>query len=248
MTSTTTTKLICAECRHENEAERIYCHNCGERLDRSAVVSKKNIEDPKEAHRRLRKMLDGPSRTRQNFFVACKMLLAAAATAGLVQLVLPPDFPAAVKTTSPVQLDLELEQALMKQQELNYSQQDVNAYLGYRLAGKKKVLNEPLLDFSRAAVVLKEGACVIGWERSFFGYPLYGQSSFRVDSSRGKLVAVNTGGWIGRLPIHPAIMKYAGIIFADLWLALDRERKLLLKMGNVTLHDGSVTITPPTRS
>ena len=246
MTSTTTTKLICAECRHENEAERIYCHNCGERLDRSAVVSKKNIEDPKEAHRRLRKMLDGPSRTRQNFFVACKMLLAAAATAGLVQMILPPDFPAAVKTTTPIQLDLELEQALMKQQELNFSQQDVNAYLGYRLAGKKKILNEPLLDFSRAAIVFKENACVIGWERSFFGYPLYGQTSFRVDLNGGKLAATNTGGWVGRLPIHPAIMKYADIIFADLWSALDRERKLLSKMASVTFHDGSVTITPPT--
>ena len=248
MTSTTTTKLICAECRHENEAERIYCHNCGERLDRSAVVSKKNIEDPKEAHRRLRKMLDGPSRTRQNFFVGCKMLLAAAATAGLVQMVLPPDFPAAVKTTTPIQLDLELEQALMKQQELNFSQQDVNAYLGYRLAGKKKILNEPLLDFSRAAIVFKENACVIGWERSFFGYPLYGQTSFRVDLNGGKLAATNTGGWVGRLPIHPTIMKYADIIFADLWSALDRERKLLSKMGSVTLHDGSVTITPPAHS
>ena len=248
MTTDTTTKLICAECRHENEAERIYCHNCGERLDRSAIVSKKKIEDPKEAHRRLRKMLDGPSRTRQNFFVACKMLLGAAATAGLLQMVLPPDFPAAVKTTSPVQFDLELEQASMKQQELNFSQQDVNAYLGYRLAAKKKVLNKPLLDFSRAAVVFKEGACVIGWERSFFGYPLYGQTSFRVNLNGGKLAAANTGGWIGRLPIHPAIMKYANIIFADLWSALDRERKLLSKMGSVAFHEGSVTISPPTRS
>jgi hypothetical protein len=55
--------------------------------------------------------------------------------------------------------------------------------------------------------------------------------------------AVNIGGWIGRLPIHPAIMTYADVIFADVWSALDRERRLLSKMGSVTFHDGSVTIT-----
>ena len=246
MSSATTTKLICTECRHENEHERIYCHNCGERLDRSAAAAHQKVEDPTETHRRLQKMMQGPSRTRHNFFVACKLLLAAAATAGLVQMLLPPDFPSAVKVSSPVQLDLELENATRKPLELNPSQQDVNAYLTYRLAGKKKALNKPFLDFGRAAVVFKEGAFVIGWERLFFGYSIYSQSSFRVDSNSGKISAINTGGWIGRLPIHPAIMRYADVISADLWSALDRERKLLSKMGSVTVHDGSVTITSPT--
>ena len=246
MTTTTTTKLICAECRHENEPQRIYCHNCGERLDRSAVVAQRKVDDASETHRRLQKMMKGPSRTRQNFFVASKLMLAAAATAGLVQMVLPPEFPPSLKVLAPVQMDLELENAILKSAVLNYSQQDVNAYLTYRLAGKKKALNNPVLDFERAAVVFKEGTCVIGWERSFFGYPLYSRSSYRVDMNSGKISAVNNGGWIGRLPIHPAMMKFADIIFADLWSALDRERKLLTKMGSVAFHDGSVTITPPT--
>src|SRR5690242_15084185 len=140
MTTDTVPKIICAECRHENEAERIYCHNCGERLDRSSVVATKKVEDPTETHRRLRKMLQGPSRTRQNFFVASKLLLAAAATAGLVQMVLPPEFPAAVKVSAPIQIDLELENATQKPAVLNFSQQDINAYLSYRLGGRKKAL------------------------------------------------------------------------------------------------------------
>jgi hypothetical protein len=244
--TTTTTKLICAECRHENEAERLYCHNCGERLDRSSVVAKKKIEDPTETHRRLRKMMEGPSRTRQNFFVACKLLLAAAATAGVVEMLSPPpEFPQAVKVTSPVQIDLELETATLKPVVLNYSQQDINAYLTYRLAGKKKVLDKPFLNFERAAVIFKEGACTVGWERSFFGYSIYSRTCYRVELNAGKLSAVNIGGWIGRLSIHPAMMKYADIIFADLGSAFDRERKLLAKMGSVAFHDGSVAITSP---
>jgi len=242
------TKIICAECRHENEAERIYCHNCGERLDRSAVVAKTKTEDPAETHRRLRKMLSGPSRTRQNFFTASKLLLAAAVTAGLVQMVLPPEFPEPVKTVAMVQIDLQLESAVQRSTELNYSQQDINAYLAYRLTSKKKVLNKPFLDFGRAAVVFKEGYCVMGWERLFFGYPLYSQTAFRVDSKGAKMTVVKTGGWIGRMPIHPALMKYADIIYGDVWSALDHERKLLSKMGSVTFQDGSVTITPPSHN
>jgi hypothetical protein len=241
---TTTTKLICAECRRENEAERIYCHNCGERLDRSSVLATKKVEDPTETHRRLRKMLEGPSRTRQNFFVACKLMLSAALTAGVLQMFLPPEFPAAVKVSTPIQIDLELENALRNAAVLNFSQQDINAYLSYRLAGRKKALNKPFLNFEHAAVVFKEGTCVIGWERSFFGYSIYSRAAYHTDLSSGKVAAVNDGGWIGRLPIHPAIMKYADIIFADLWSALDRERKLLAKMGNVAFHEGSVVITP----
>ena len=61
------------------------------------------------------------------------------------------------------------------------------------------------------------------------------------------MTATVLGGWIGRLPVHPAIMKYGDIIFADLWSALDRERKLVTKMAGVSFHDGGVTITPPTR-
>lgn len=243
MTSETTTKLICAECRHENEAERIYCHNCGGRLDRSAVVAKKKVDEAAEARRHLQQMLQGPSRTRHNFVLGCKLLLAAAGTAGLLQMFLPPEFPAPVKTTAPVQLDLELESASYKPVVLTFSQQDVNAYLTSRLSTKKKALNKPLLNFERAAIVFKEGHCIFGWERSVFGYPVYALSSYHVDLNKGKITAVNDAGWIGRLPIHPALMKYADVIFADLWKALDRERRLVSKMSSVVVHDGSATIS-----
>lgn len=248
MTSgTTTTKLICAECRHENEAERIFCHNCGERLDRSPVVAQTKSEDPREAHRRLQKMLQGPSRTRRNFFLASKLVLGAAATAGLLQMILPPDFPPAVKTSLPVQLDLELEKASSHPAVLELSQQDVNAYLTSRLASKKKALTKPFLDWDRAAVVFKDGFCVIGWERSIFGYPVYSQAAYRIDINAGKIVARNNGGWIGRLPIHPSLMPYTNVIFSDVWSALDRERRLVSKMKSVEFHDGTVTFTsgPP---
>ena len=38
MTSKQMIKLVCPECQRQNEPERIYCHDCGARLDRSALA------------------------------------------------------------------------------------------------------------------------------------------------------------------------------------------------------------------
>jgi hypothetical protein len=245
-TTTTMTKLVCGECRHENEAERIYCHNCGERLDRSAAAAQKPMVDPTETHRRLQKMLEPPSRGRHNFFAVGKLVLAAVAAAALVEMALPPELPALTKIVSP-QIDLDLENAHLRPSPLEYSQDQINAYLAYRLISKKAALTYPFLTFVRATASFREGACTIGVERSLFGYSIFSRTSHRVDTSAGKIAATNVGGWIGRLPIHPAIMQFGDIIFADLWSALDRERKLIGKMEAVNFHDGSVTITAPTR-
>ena len=113
-TTTAMTKLVCAECRHENEAERTSCHNCGERLDRSAVSAQKKAQDPQEVHRRLQKMLGPPNMARCNFFTVSKLALAAAVVAALVEIALPPELPAPIKAVPP-QVDLDLENAAFYQ-------------------------------------------------------------------------------------------------------------------------------------
>jgi|SRR5581483_3934751 len=247
-TTTIAPKVICTECRHENEGERIYCHNCGERLDRSGVLAQQKMPDPGEERRRLQRMLSGPTKARRNFFAVSKVALAAAIAAVLVEMALPADVPAPTKTLAP-QIDLDLENAASyhKPGPLEYSQDQVNAYLGYRLTTKKKALNKPFLDFVRATASFRDGACTIGMERSLFGYSIFTRTSYHVETAAGKISATNVGGWIGRLPVHPVIMQFGGIIFADLWFALDREHKLVAKMAGVNFHDGGVTITPPTR-
>src|SRR5438128_1613675 len=214
-TTTAMTKLVCAECGHENEAERIYCHNCGERLDRSAVSAQKKAQDPQEVHRRLQKMLGPPNMARRHFFTVSKLALAAAVVAALVEISLPPELPAPTKVVPP-QIDLDLESAASYQKPapFEYSQEQVNAYLAYRLTSKKKALNKPFLTFVRATASFRDGACTIGMERSLFGYSIYTQSSYRVQPAAGKVAATNVGGWIGRFPIHPAVMRFGDIIFA----------------------------------
>ena len=241
-------KLVCPECRRENEPERIYCHDCGARLDRTALakIAPKG-EDAKETQRRLRTMLD-PQRAKMRhlFFKTSKMILGALAAAALIQMVLPPDLPARAKTGEfPPQINLDLENAIMNHQTapLQYTEAQVNAYLGSALKSKQAALSK-LLQFERAVVRFDETACRITAERSLFGYSVYTSTSSKVSVQNGTLSATNTGGSIGRLPIHPLIMKYGDAMFGDLWAALDREKKSVAKMGAIEFHPQAVVLVP----
>jgi hypothetical protein len=241
-------KLVCPECRRENEPERIYCHDCGARLDRSALakVAPKG-EDAKETQRRLRSMLD-PQRAKMRlmFFKVSKLLLGALAMAAVIVMVLPPlDVPARVKSDEfPPQITLDLENATTSRgaAPLRYTETQVNAYLGNALKSKQAALSK-LLTFERALVNFDDGVCRVTAERSLLGYSLFTATSSKVAIDNGKVVASNIGGSIGRMPIHPLIMNYGDVIFSDLWTALDREKKAVAKMGAIEFQPQTVVLT-----
>jgi hypothetical protein len=248
MTSTSTmTTVVCGECRHENEPERIYCHGCGSRLDRSAVkVRKENVQD---ARKRVKKLFDPQrARIRALFFKISKVVLGACLLAGLVQILLPPDVPAPSKSVmlaSQIRLDLEGATTRHQPPQLQYTDDQVNAFLTYALKTKQKSLDQPLLEFKRAVVAFQEGSCAFTTERSLFGYSLYTTGIYAPKIVDGKLVATSKGGHLGRLPIHPQLAQFMGVLFADVHAALDRELKLVSKMGTIELHDKAVVMTAP---
>jgi len=241
-------KLICPECRRENEPERIYCHDCGARLDRSSLakVAPKG-EDPKETQRRLRTMLD-PQRAkiRQMFFKVSKLVLGACALAALIQMLLPPDVPPREKSAEfPVQINLEIENATINHgvAPLRYTEAQANNYLANALKSKQAALSK-LLQFERAIVQFDESICRVTAERSLLGLSIFTTTSNKVTLQDGKFIATNNGGSIGRLPIHPALMKFGDLLFSDLWTALDREKKSVSKMGAIEFHPQTVVLVP----
>ena len=53
-----TTTLVCKQCNFENEPERVYCHNCGAKLDRSLLPPEATKrEDPVIVQERVRKLV-----------------------------------------------------------------------------------------------------------------------------------------------------------------------------------------------
>lgn len=244
MTSTMTA-VVCSECRHENEAERVYCHGCGARLDRSAITKQK--EDPEDAQKRVKKMFDPQrDRIRALFFKVSKVLLLACGAAALVQMALPPDVPAPTKTLiigSQIRLDLESAATRHQPSQLQYTDEQINDFLGYALKPKQKSLDQPLLDFNRAVVAFREGECDITAQRSLFGYSLYTTIYIAPTIDAGKVVATNKGGRIGRLPVHPQVAQFMTILFADVSKAMERELKLVSKLGTIQFHDKTVLLT-----
>ena len=241
-------KLICPECRHENEPEHIYCHECGARLDRSALAKPDVQKKVKDARKRIRSLDPQRAKLRLTFFKTSKIILGAFFAAGVLQMILPPDVPPPAKSlTLPPQIGLDLENAAMdhRQHPITYTEADVNAYLENVTKRKQRSLKEWLLEFDRVIVGFDEGRCRITAQRSFFGYPLYTTTICGVEPREGKLVVSNHGGSIGRLPLHPGIMKFDDLLFGDLWTALRSEEKTVAKMAGLEFHPQSVVLTPP---
>jgi hypothetical protein len=233
-------KLICTECQRENEVERVYCHHCGARLDRTSAVPRK--EPVVDTRKRVKKMFDPQrARLRALFFKASKLVLGAALIGLLIDMALPPDMPAPKKTdVLASQVRMEMEDAISKHQppQVELTDDQVNAYLASALKTKKSALNKPMVDFTRAIVAFKEGVCTITLERAVAGtYPVYTTTAYSVSSNNGKIVARHQGGAIGRLQLHPALMQYIDVVFSDVWAALDHDRKLLARFAGIQFHD-----------
>jgi hypothetical protein len=241
-------KLVCPECHRQNEPERIYCHDCGARLDRSVLAKvAPKTEDAKETQRRLRLMLDpGRARMRLTFFRISKLVLGSCGLAVLIVMLQPPvHLPERVNNVELQQINLDLENASINHSAapLRYTEAQVNAYLVNVVRSKQAALSK-LLQFERALVSFEEGVCQITAERSLFGVSVFPAISYNVTLQNGTLTASNNGGSIGRMPIHPGIMKFGDILFTDLWTALDREKKSVSKMGAIEFHPQTVVLTP----
>src|SRR5205814_9711479 len=91
---------------------------------------------------------------------------------------------------------------------------------------KHPALDHPLLPFKRAVVAFGEGRCSITAERSVMDYwSFYTTCGFVPGLKDGQLTAKIQSGRIGRLPIHPKIARFMGVLFSDIGSALDQDLK-----------------------
>src|SRR5258706_7953722 len=112
--------LTCKECGYANEPERVYCHNCGAKLDRSVLPKEDQLrrESPEKARRRIMRMTNpGAGPVKQTLAALAKTLLYAILAAGLVlALRAPPDVPPAKGPLSTRMVSSELLDLMSSQQ------------------------------------------------------------------------------------------------------------------------------------
>ncbi len=242
------TKLICPDCRHENEAERVYCHHCGARLDRTGVIRERVDEEAsKEQTRRHLNKLFAPDRGRNKRIAQQfgKVLLGAFVLGAIIVMLLAPDLPPAPKSAGLAPLiNMDIVSALSRPQptSLSYSEEQVNSYMASAVRRKDGPAQEGFFPLRRIFVQFDEGQCWIHAQRQAFKISIFVGSEYRVNIQDGKIQATSSAGYIGRMPIHPALMKFADALMAKAWETLSRERTSVARMSDIQFHPQSVTL------
>jgi hypothetical protein len=241
------TKLICPECRHENELERIYCHNCGARLDRTGVIKQKTAaSEPDETQKRLQRLFD-PKRGRWKGAASrlTKTVGGALCLAAVIVMLLPPDFPPEVKNydfAPMINMDLVSASSSRRTAPLVYSEAQVNSYIAATLRRKDSPAHQGIFPLLRVLVEFREGICAIRIQRQFFGLPVYAANCYQVTIDGGKINAVTSSSHIGRMPVHPTLAKATNLLFQKVWDALSRERSSVAKTAAIEFHAQSVAL------
>lgn len=256
--------ITCQQCGYANEAERIYCHNCGTKLDRSLLPPQKTTSkgEAKKMQRRVRKMVS-PSR---GFFAGgfhsfISSVVWALVVAAAIQIVRPPsDIPAVLKADDAMNAagllqQLQSWQAGAEPKKIPIPDTVSNGYLQSWIRSKKvEGLYGSDIKFERAFVTSLAGAeskpgeqtapgvCRITCQYTIFNYPVYVSTFFGLSIKGGEIEARNLGGSVGNLPLHPMIVKYADVVFPKLWGALKREKKIMDGMEAIEVEKGRIVV------
>ena len=233
--------LTCSQCGFANEAERVYCHNCGAKLDRSLLpkAEEADKESIDKTRKRVKKMTNpGGSNVVRELKALANVLVWAALVALIVGFVRVPDGlpPAKSDDLSLRMIGSELAEAAesLQPRTLIITEAEANSYLRTSLKSKGSGWI-PGAKFERAFVKFERENVYAGLEQSLFGFPLHSGARYHIGVKDGKFFAESAGGNLGRIAIHPALMKYASAAFQPLWKALKRENDQVQGMQNVVV-------------
>ena len=240
--------LTCSQCNFVNEAERVYCHNCGAKLDRSLLPAPTETpgESMEKARKRVKKMTNpGGFNAAQEIKSFANTIVYAVLVAGIIGIVREPENVPPVKADDVISrmVSSELAEALESPQArvLQFTEAEINTPLRSSLKSKATGLL-PGVEFQRAYVRLDPGNIDIGLVQSIAGYPLYSTIRYEIGVKDGKFFATNHGGSFGRIAVHPAIMQYLGIAFGKLWTAFKREQGQMDMMQQVLVAKGRIAL------
>ena len=245
-----TQPLVCKQCGYANEGERVYCHNCGTKLDRSLLPSAAETEEPLEKKRKRIKKIVNPKR---GFFAGAGKtfvftMLSSLLAAVLLLIAMAPDgVPAAgsneIKPDGPTSM---LEDALAqpKAVPLQFKQDDINAFLASKVKGEGNGMLGDSLKLVRAFAVLDDDQIRVTADETLFGLHIYSTIYYKLAIANNKLEATVQGGSFGRLQIHPNLMKNLSSIFDKIWESseMKRDKRMLDECQTVDVHKGEVDI------
>ncbi len=240
--------LPCKQCGYINEPERVYCHNCGTKLDRSVLPKEDQVprESADKARNRIRRMANpGSNVVLREAKTLLQVLIYSILLAALIQIGRPPDaVPPVQDGVIARQIGTEIEDALAIPQprSVTLAEPDINAFMQKAVKEGDSSFLGGMIKFKRAYVVLTPGICHIGLVKSLWGWPLYFGTDYRLEIANGSLAATNVAGNLGRLEVHPLLMNWLDSAFQGLWTALHREREHLNQMQSIIIEKGKIVL------
>ena len=244
-------RLTCTSCQHENEIERVYCHNCGEKLDRSLLPAPTESESHDDRAKERKKIKGMMNPNRLNWLRTIKTfvlieLLAAAVAAGYLAIQAPGFVPAAGKDKFPELEVGDVWPGMMNAKPsvaVTFKEFDINYYLRKTLKGAEGPLGT---KFVRAFTHLEPGLVSLASERNAWGLPFYNSATFKPVLKDGKWSADMTKFAIGRLTIPPAFAKLVmldSFTLGAITQAFEKEIKNLSRVEKIEPRDGVITFT-----
>jgi len=243
--------LVCKQCGHVNEAERVYCHGCGSKLDREILVAqKKQGPTPQQRQRQLKKIMSpgGGGSVRNTLNTFAKMVLFGAVAAALIEAAQPPEWlkPAPKSEDAallPLDTHLEKLVASTTPQRVLFRESVVNTYLKREKFKKVPTWLTNYIPMRRVFINCEKDSARLTLQADIFGYPLYTSLSAQVKADKAAgLVATCTGGSIGRLPIPASVATHAAAALPFLLDSFQHEQQLLNKIGSIDLDKEQIIL------
>jgi hypothetical protein len=240
-------KLVCTACKHENEPERVYCHNCGEKLDRSLLPKAEDLTSGEEFSKKQKQVQKMMNRSRGRWVATARklillVLLSAFVAAGFLVCQAPQDAP-------PMQSDelssvdsRELWKMLINtpQAAVPFKESDLN----HTIRQSVKPGPGPLgTKFVRAFVTLRPGKIALNTQRDAWGLPIYTGATLKPVIVGGKWSPGIEGLSIGRLKIHPAARKLADFVLDPFAKAFEAQLKEIDRLQKIEPGEKVVTFS-----
>jgi hypothetical protein len=245
-----TPTLLCKQCNYANEPERVYCHQCGAKLDRAILPPEATKRvDPEEVRQRV-KTIVRPSRLPGRWTLinlGISVAVAAVLAALFLMVLAPANVPQLSEDETMNAPSIAEDTDAMIEggglHSVKYTEAQVNAFLKYSLKPKDQSLSLLSYRFEQAYVHFQEGRVQVTAVDSLFGYPFYFSTTQSVSIVKHQLVIVPSEGSVGRLRLPAKAMPAVQRIFSFLWSPLDADKKLTARLAAIAFHPGSVEMT-----
>ena len=239
--------LVCPKCGYDNPPGCIFCHSCGDKLDLSQVKAPTAAE---KSRRQIK--LDVGHAVR----VISKLSIFGVVVLGGVLICLTPSVVPVVPTSGELiasgakRIDLEKLVKYRQAGQVIVTEAELNTFLNRHLPAKPTGQGVEVIpvalraSFSTGTVKIEFlGTAHFG---TFFDKNFYLSYAGQPVVTGGQFMFQPTGGWLGKLPIHPKILSMTPWIesyFAQLINGLTEEKMLLDKLTDIAVTKESLEFT-----